>query len=85
MEFLGHNTTRDGYTIIKSYIEPIMYWLLIASQYEALSFLRSANYYAEFIPYFATKAKPLYDVLKHPGHDKAIILFSSDEKISIEK
>ena len=56
IEFLGHNITKDGYAIIKSYIEPIMDWPLVASKYDAQSFLGSANYYTEFIPYFATKA-----------------------------
>ena len=84
LEFLGHTITRDGYTIIKSYIEPIMDWPMITSKYEAQSFLGSANYYLEFIPFFATKAKPLYDVLKRPGDDKAIIEFSPDEKRGIE-
>ena len=84
IEFLGHNITKDRYAIIKSYIEPITDWPLVASKYDAQSFLGSANYYAEFIPYFATKAKPLYDVLKRPGYDKAVINFSPKEKRDIE-
>ena len=32
LEFLGHNITRDGYTIRRSYIEPTMDWPLIADR-----------------------------------------------------
>ena len=80
IEFLGHNITKDRYAIIKSYIEPITDWPLVASKYDAQSFLGSANYNAKFIPYFATKAKPLYDVLKRPGDDKAVIKFPKRKK-----
>ena len=84
LEFLGHMITREGYTIVRSYIEPILEWPLITSKYEAQSFLGSANYYSEFIPFFATKAKALYEVLQRPGDDKAQLEFSHSEKLKIE-
>ena len=34
IEFLGHNITKDRYAIIKSYIEPIIDWTLVASKYD---------------------------------------------------
>ena len=74
LEFLGHNITRDGYTIIKSYTEPIMGWPLIASKYEAQSFLGSANYYAEFIPYFETRPNPCMTYLNNLGMTKQSLI-----------
>ena len=61
-----------------------MDWPLIVSKYEAQSFLGSAKYYAEFIPYFATKAKSLFDVLKNPGDDKAIIDLPQMKRLALK-
>ena len=85
VEFLGHLISIKGYSIIPSYISAIMDWPLVTSKYSVQSFLGSAGYYASFIDDYATKAKPLINVLSRPGPDEAEIDFSEKEKKELLK
>ena len=85
VEFLGHQISTKGYSIIPSYISAIMNWPLVTSKYEVMSFLGSTGYYASFVEDYATKARPLIDVLSRPGPDEAVIEFTDQERKDLLK
>ena len=57
----------------------------MTSKYEVMSFLGSTGYYASFIEDYATKARPLIDVLSRPGPDEAVIEFTDQERRDLLK
>ena len=83
LEFLGHLITTEGYELIHGYLDAILNWPMIQSKYDVQSFLGSTNYYNEFIKNYATKAKPLLNVLKRPGKDDDIQEFTPLEAKAI--
>ena len=83
LEFLGHLITTEGYRLIQSYLDPILKWPMVTSKYDVQAFLGCTNYYNSFIKFYATLAKPLYNVLQRPGGDHDTQKFDKKEAAEI--
>ena len=83
LEFLGHLITTEGYQLIKSYLDPILKWPMVACKYDVQAFLGCCNYYNSFIKFYATLAKPLYNILQRPGGDHDLQTFDKKEASEI--
>lgn len=64
INYLGHKITREGITIQESNIKAVKSFPIPKTVKQVRSFLGFANYYRDFIPNFAEKAKPLTNLTK---------------------
>lgn len=67
LEFLGHHFTRNGLVPQKSKVEAIQAYPIPRNVKSLRRFLGMCSWVKSFIPFFAEKAKPLYD-LTRPSH-----------------
>jgi len=64
IEFLGYIISREGVTLSPRHTEALRNYKQPANTTEVQRFLGLANYFRKFIPNFALKAKPLYNLLR---------------------
>ena len=64
LKFLGYKISKEGVATDESKIECVKTWPTPCNTKALMRFLGFVNFYRKFIPDYATKSKPLYELLK---------------------
>ena len=70
LQLLGHQVTPDGLLPSQKHIEGIRNLRIPTNGTDLLRFIGFMNYFAQFVPHFSDRMKPLHDMLTGSGFNK---------------